>query len=234
MRHLDRPRPSPPPSSLSASGEQRLRAQGSPRDSRRADLSQILPEGAGRALQRSQARRGGIPTAVLHPGLRGTPPLPQVPSPALPPTLLQRKWKSMPPGESRAAREGAQHFRHFLTFCVYLEEQRSTHRTIQLPAPPPGSQPRTAFQPRGHRSRPGTGCPAPPSPASPRAPHPCPSGWRASVPRLTADHAATEGSVAAQQSGAQQQRDHAAHRGPAAAAAGVAQSEGGRSPVSNP
>lgn len=35
-------------------------------------------------------------------------------------------------------------------FCVYFEGQR-THSAIQLPRPPPGSLPRTAFQPRGDR-----------------------------------------------------------------------------------
>lgn len=69
---------------------------------------------------------------------------------------------------------------------------------------------------------PGTRRPSPARPADPsRLERP------AGGPGLTADHPAAEGSVEAEQRGAQQQRYHAAHRG---AAAGVARSEGGLCP----
>lgn len=96
-------------------------------------------------------------------------------------------------------------------------EKQAAHNPFPRLRPAQVPSPRESLRPR-------TGCFArPPAPTRPsRAPQ-SPSrssARRAGGPGLTTDHPAAEGSVAAEQRGAQQQPDHAAHCG-AAAAAGV-------------
>lgn len=113
-----------------------------------------------------------------------------------------------------------------LNFSVCLVGLGRKQNTINSPLPPPAPYlHRTGFQPLGEpppQDRPVRTALAPRRPLSRLV-------RSADGPGLTADHPAAEGPVAAEQCGAQQQRDHAAHRGAAAAAAaaaGVAWSEG--------
>lgn len=103
---------------------------------------------------------------------------------------------------------------------------RKQHAINFLLPPPAPYLSRTGLQPLGE---------PPPldTPALARAPRDPLSRLenRAGCPGLTADHPAAEGSVAAEQRGAQQQRYHAAHRD---GAAGVAWSEGGLCPPGGP